>query len=126
MGEGKMKIVKKSEREMWQTETAKGFEYPFGATNIDCAVVEVNGRHPVSGWYRNTKVDEMVFVKNGSLTICFKEKPPVKLTENDAVFIGKNEWHYWAENSKGTYVAMCNPAWSKIQSENKKTISTEM
>ena len=39
-----MKIVKKEEREVWSTETAKGYEYPFNTQNIDCAVVEIKGR----------------------------------------------------------------------------------
>lgn len=66
-----MKVVKKEEREFWQTETAKGYEYPFEQTNIDCAVVEICGRHPLSGWFRNTKVDEMIYCKRGFGEIVF-------------------------------------------------------
>ncbi len=66
-----MKVIKSDERIVWETKTAKGFEYPFEEKNIDCAVVEIRGRHPLSGWYRNTKVDEMIFCKEGSGEIVF-------------------------------------------------------
>lgn len=115
-----MKIVKKEEREVWQTKTAKGFEYPFGTKNIDCAVVEICGRHPLSGWFRNTKVDEMIYLKRGTGEIVFRGGDSRVLNEDDAVFIKKNEWYYWSEKTSGTFVAMCNPAWSADQGENKE------
>lgn len=66
-----MKIVKADERIFWETKTARGFEYPFEEQNLDCAVVEIHGRHPLSGWFRNTQVDEMIFCKSGSGEIVF-------------------------------------------------------
>ena len=116
-----MKIVKKEEREVWSTETAKGYEYPFNTKNIDCAVVEIKGRHPVDGWYRNTKVDEMIYCKCGEARIVFKDRS-FDLKEDDAVFIKKNEWYYWDDITGAILVAMCNPAWSTQQGENRKSI----
>ena len=113
-----MKFIKKSEREIWQTETAKGYEYPFGISNIDCAVVEINGRHPLKGWYRNTKVDEMIYCKSGKGQIVFKDRI-CNLAEDDVVFVNKNEWYYWNDVTNGVFVPMCNPSWSKEQGENK-------
>ena len=115
-----MKVVKREECETWQTETAKGYEYPFATKNIDCAVVEIKGRHPLKGWFRNTKVDEMIYLKSGKGVICFKDKAPITLTEDDAVFIPKNEWYFWDVKTDGVFVAMCNPAWSAQQGENKE------
>ncbi len=115
-----MKIVKAEEREVWQIETAKGFEYPFGRTNIDCAVVELRGRHPFSGWFRNTQVDEMIYCKSGFGEIVFVGGGIKHLKEDDAVFIEKNEWYYWSEKTNGVFVPMCNPAWSIEQGENKE------
>ena len=85
-----MKVIKSKERETWQTKTAKGYEYPFGTTNIDCAVVEISGRHPLTGWYRNTQVDEMIYCKKGNGKIVFKDNT-FELEEDDAVFIEKNK-----------------------------------
>lgn len=115
-----MKVVKKEEREFWQTETAKGYEYPFEQTNIDCAVVEICGRHPLSGWFRNTKVDEMIYCKRGFGEIVFSGGGTWTLSEDDAVFVKKNEWYYWSEKTNGVFVPMCNPAWSTEQGENKE------
>lgn len=115
-----MKIVKKNQRETWQTATAKGHEYPFNTSNIDCAVVEINGRHPLKGWYRNTQVDEMIYCKSGKGELYFVGGGAKLLTEDDAVFIPKNEWYYWGENTNGVFVPMCNPAWSPKQGENKE------
>lgn len=42
------------------------------------------------------------------------------LSEDDAVFIKKNEWYYWSEKTNGVFVPMCNPAWSVEQGENKE------
>jgi len=114
-----MKIIKKDQREIWETKTARGAEYPFGIKNIHCAVVEIFGRHPLSGWYRNTQVDEMIYCKSGVGEICFVGEEPKILKEDDAVFIKKNEWYYWGERTKGVFVPMCNPAWSSEQGENK-------
>lgn len=116
-----MKVVKSRERETWQTKTAKGYEYPFGTTNIDCAVVEISGRHPLTGWYRNTQVDEMIYCKKGSGRIAFKDGT-FDLKEDDAVFIEKNKWYYWEEKTNGVFVPMCNPAWTSTQGENKDKI----
>ncbi len=116
-----MKVIKSEERETWSTKTAKGFEYPFGTKNIDCAVVEITGRHPLEGWYRNTKVDEMIFCKRGTGRIVFKDSS-FDLKENDTVFIEKNKWYYWDSKTKGSFIAMCNPAWSSTQGQNKNKI----
>lgn len=113
-----MKVIKSEEREQWSTETAKGYEYPFGTKNIDCAVIEISGRHPLKDWYRNTEVDEMIFCKSGTGRIVFKGGH-FDLKENDAVFIEKNSWYYWDYKTHGTFVAMCNPAWSARQGETK-------
>lgn len=112
-----MKVIKSEERETWETKSARGHEYPFGTKNIDCALIEIFGRHPQKGWYKNTKVDEMIFCKSGKGRIVFKDGE-YSLKENDAVFIGKNEWYYWDSSTHGTFVAMCNPAWSAEQGEN--------
>lgn len=116
-----MKVVKKEQRENWETQTCKGHEYPFGLKNIDCAVIEINGRHPLNGWYRNTKVDEMIYCKNGNGRIVFKDGI-YDLKEDDAVFIEKNKWYYWDKETNGVFVPMCNPAWYSSQGENKETI----
>ena len=115
-----MKIVKADERIVWETETAKGFEYPFEESNLDCAVVEIRGRHPLSGWFRNTKVDEMIFCKSGSGELVISGGGIKTLSENDAVFIKKNEWYYWSEKTNGVFVPVCNPAWAIEQGENKE------
>lgn len=116
-----MKIVKKEEREIWTTKTATVYEYPFNIKNIDCSVVEINGRHPLKGWYRNTCVDEMIYCKNGTGVIVFEEGS-YTLKENDAVFIEKNRWYYWDEKTNGVFVPMCNPAWSAEQGESKEIV----
>ena len=116
-----MKVVKREERESWETKTCKGYEYPFGIQNIDCAVVKISGRHPLEGWYRNTQVDEMIYCKKGKGRIVFKDGV-YDLKEDDAVFIEKNKWYYWDAKTKGVFVPMCNPAWSSSQGETKNTI----
>ncbi len=113
------KVIHKSQRENWKTKTCKGHEYPFGTKNIDCAVIEINGRHPVQDWYRNTQVDEMIYCKSGHGRIFFRNEI-YDLHEGDAIFIEKGLWYFWGEESKGTFVAMCNPAWSAAQGETKK------
>lgn len=116
-----MKVIKSEERIIWETKTAKGYEYPFEIKNIDCAVVEIKGRHPLSGWYRNTQVDEMIYCKKGTGKIVFKDGS-YDLKEDDAVFIEKNRWYFWDEMTDGVFVPMCNPAWSPSQGENKTII----
>lgn len=113
-----MKIIHKEQTENWETATVKGHEYPFGTKNIDCAVIEIFGRHPLNGWYRNTNVDEMIFCKSGIGVIVF-ENETYELKEDSVVFIPKNVWYYWDEKTNGVFVPMCNPAWTKSQGENK-------
>lgn len=114
-----MKIIIKDERKIYKTDNSTSYEYPFEIKNIDCAVVEINGRHPVLGWQRNTQVDEMIYCKSGIAEICFINTEPKTLKEDDAVFIPKNEWYYWSEKTNGVFVPVCNPAWSIKQSETK-------
>ena len=104
-----MKILHKEQQENWETKTVKGHEYPFGIENIDCAIIEINGRHPLQGWYRNTKVDEMIYCKSGKGYIVFQDGIHA-LKEDSVVFIPKNEWYYWDVNTNGVFVPMCNPA----------------
>lgn len=115
-----MKVIKADERLVWETETSKVYEYPFAEKNLDCDVVEVYGRYPVSGWTRNTQVDEIIFCKEGKGEIVFDGNVKKFIAENDAVFIKKNEWYYWNEKTKGVFLTICNPAWSPEQGENKE------
>ena len=116
-----MKIVKKNEAQPWALNTASGCEYNFNHQNIDCAVVNVFGRFPQSGWCRNCLVDEMVFVKHGYAKIVF-ENCEKELFEDDAILIEKNEWYYWHQSTNATLVPVCNPAWSKEQVQEKPEV----
>ena len=60
-----MKLVVDKQRELRTTTTAKIWEYPHGEVDIDCCVAEINGRHPIEGWCRNTICKEMIWCKNG-------------------------------------------------------------
>jgi mannose-6-phosphate isomerase-like protein (cupin superfamily) len=116
-----MKIIKKEERESFSTKTIRAYEYPFGTKNIDCSVVEIFGRHPLEGWSRNTKVDEMIYCKKGTGKIVFTNGE-YDLKEDDAVFIEKGEWYYWDAKTNGVFIPICNPAWSSEQCETKNKI----
>ncbi len=113
-----MDFIKREEREIWEMKDAKGFEYLFNKGNIDFARVEIFGRYPVEGYYRNTKVDEIAYVKSGFGKIVFTDAE-YEFKEEDAIFIEKNRFYYFDSTTNAVFLTACNPAWSREQVEQK-------
>lgn len=116
-----MKIIRKEDRVEWTSKTVKGYEYPFKMNNLDFALANVKGRYPIKGWFRNTKVDMIIYCQRGHGKIVLKNET-FELTKDDAVSIEKNRWYYWDETTNGDFIEIYNPAWSESQGETRTTI----
>lgn len=115
-----MLIVRKKQRKDVKTANNLCHEYDFGGQNLDCSVIEIKGRYPERGLCRNTKVDELIFVKSGTGRLVF-DNEVFDLKQDDAVLIHKNDWYFWSGETDASLLVVCTPAWSEDQVEFKMT-----
>lgn len=96
-----------------KNETCKTLEYSFGDEDIDLGIATISGRFPESGFCKNTISKELIYVIEGSATICFRDKK-VEIGVGDAVLIDVGDEYYW--DTDYCKVSMsCSPAWSPEQ-----------
>ena len=110
-----MKIIKNRDAEIGTNiAICKTIEYSFGDKDLDLGVAVITGRYPESGCCINLISKELVYVLEGSGTVCFENDKKVEFEKGDAILIGNNEKYYWV--SKYCKVAMfCNPAFTVEQ-----------
>lgn len=109
-----MKIIKNNEAVNGaNSDKCKTIEFSFGDKDIDLGLATITGRYPDSGYCVNLISKELIYVLEGSGTLCFENKI-VTFEKGDAILIDNNEKYYW--NTEYCKVSMsCTPAWSEEQ-----------
>lgn len=115
-----MKIIKKSDAEFGSnSEKCKTVEYSFGDKDLDLGIATITGRYPDSGYCVNLISKELVYVLEGSGSLCFENNKKVVFEQGDSILIDNTEKYYW--DVKYCKVIMCcNPAWTKDQHKEVK------
>jgi mannose-6-phosphate isomerase-like protein (cupin superfamily) len=109
-----MKYLKKENAIKFEQGCIRSFEYPLGDKDLDCAVVEINGRYPEKDWTLNKKCKEIFYLIKGSGTLT-TESESINLSEGDMAIINPEEKYYF--EGKFTLLTPCTPAWSPDQTE---------
>lgn len=109
-----MKVLKKNDGIPGaNSDKCKTVEFPFGDNDIDLGLATITGRYPEKGYCVNLISKELIYVLEGSGSLCF-ESEIVNFEKGDAILIDNNEKYYW--NTEYCKVSMtCTPAWSKEQ-----------
>lgn len=110
-----MKIIRKSEAESFTNgPTCTGFSFPFDSTDIDIAVVTVNGRYPEEGYVLNEVCKEIAYVLAGSGKLVMGTGISQTVQVGDATMIQPGEKYYW-EGDNLQMVMPCSPAFDPSQ-----------
>lgn len=108
-----MKLIRHTEtNEFKNSDACIAIEYPLKASDINIAIVKINGRYPESGRVMNEQCKEIGFVMEGEGKVII-EGQEVALQKGDAVLIEAKERISW-EGSL-TMLMSCTPAWSPEQ-----------
>jgi len=108
-----MKFVAKEKRSKYQnSKNCIAYEYPLEDIDINCALINLNGRYPVKGRVMNIICKEIGYIIKGSGKIVVEGKI-YKLKAGDQILIEPNEKYYWQGNME--FVVPCTPAWSSDQ-----------
>lgn len=95
------------------SDECKTLEYSFGDKDIDLGIAIITGRYPESGYCKNLVSKELIYVLEGTGTLCFENKN-VKFSVGDSILIDSNEKYYW--DTTYCKVSMtCTPAWAEEQ-----------
>lgn len=95
------------------SDKCKTLEYSFGDKDIDLGVAVITGRYPESGYCKNLVSKELIYVLEGSGTLCL-ENESIKFSVGDSILIDNDEKYYW--DTAYCKVSMtCTPAWSEEQ-----------
>ena len=95
------------------SDKCKTLEYSFGDKDIDLGVAVITGRYPESGYCKNLVSKELIYVLEGSRTLCF-ENESIKFSVGDSILIDNDEKYYW-DTTYCKVSMICTPAWSEEQ-----------
>lgn len=90
------------------SDTCIVYAHQLNDKDFDCAIAEITGRYPDSGYVVNKVCKEMALVQEGSGTITI-EGQTTQLTTGDCVVIEAGERFFW--DGKMTLVLSCKPGW---------------
>ena len=95
------------------SDECKTLEYSFGDKDIDLGIAVITGRYPESGYCKNLVSKELIYVLEGTGTLCFENKN-INFSVGDSILIDSNEKYYW--DTTYCKVSMtCTPAWTEEQ-----------
>jgi mannose-6-phosphate isomerase-like protein (cupin superfamily) len=94
-------------------------EYASGSgREISTALAQMNGRHPVTGWFRNREVDMWYLMLRGELVITMEGRAPRTIRAGEWFHIPKGAW-YRDEFKNAVLEIPTVPAWTLEQTEQK-------
>ena len=109
-----MEYIKKDQSEIFNVGNLIAHEYPTKNPNINCALVELKGRHPQEGWIMNEQCTELVFFVRGSAVLT-TEKESINFGEGDMVILQPQEKYFWVGDC--TLFTPSTPAWTPEQTK---------
>ena len=109
-----MLYIKKDEAETYSGDGYSGLDYPMTDSDINFAIIKINGRSPKIGYQVNTKCKELLYIINGNGFLYMKEdSKEIKFNRGDVILIDKNE--YYAFDGNFEAAVPCTPAWTSEQ-----------
>ncbi len=104
-----MKIIYKSQTKRFENSAGCiAIEYPTEDSDINVAIVEIQGRYPDKGRVSNTACKEFVYVSNGSGRVEVDDKK-IDLHHGDMIVIEVREKYFF--EGEITLFVSCSPAW---------------
>lgn len=109
-----MKVIIKENAELGKnSEECKTLEYDFKDKDIDIGVATITGRFPSKDYCVNTICKELIYVLEGTGSLCFEEEK-MNYKKGDAILIEPNDKYYW--DTEYSVVSMsCTPSWNTDQ-----------
>lgn len=112
--ETNMNYFKKSEAEFYSGDGYSGMDYPMSDTDINFAVIHINGRSPKTGYQVNTKCKELLYIIEGSGILYLKDNQQVQeFHQGDVIVLQKSECYAFEGNFEAA--VPCTPAWTSEQ-----------
>ena len=108
-----MKIIRKNQIVRFEHGAAcAALEYPVNDSDINVAIIELNGRYPEKGCAMNEISKELAYVMEGSGKVIV-ENNEFEVGVGDLVLINPGEKFLWVGKMK--LFMPCTPAWSPDQ-----------
>lgn len=111
-----MKFISKEDSEKFEhSDKCTVYEYSFGDKDIDCAIAEISGRYPESGFVVNNECKELIYVLEGEGKVVTRDNV-IEFKEGDAFIIESKEQYFWDARCK--VLMPCTPAFTPDQYEH--------
>lgn len=105
-----MKRIQKTETVKFTNgPTCSGQEYSFGDSDLNIALVTVNGRYPETGYVMNQVCKEAGYVVSGEGKLGLASGEITTVSVGDAILLQPGEKYYW-EGDSLVLVMPCSPA----------------
>lgn len=88
-------------------------EYDMHNPVMNGATATIKGRYPERGYVMNVKVDEMVYVTEGSGTLSFSTGQSLSFSKGDVIFVEKGEKYAWDGDMR--LFMVCTPPFDPAQ-----------
>ncbi|HOZ37068.1 MAG TPA: cupin domain-containing protein [bacterium] len=108
-----MKVSSSEAREKHPDNSTIIWEYNLPTKNIGLATGKINGRHPESGWIKNTQCEIVYYCLSGQGTVTIEDEP-FELKAGDVLFIEQNK-KYFIEGQDLSICLPSSPAWTPEQ-----------
>lgn len=96
------------------SESCSGRSFVADEQTLDMAEININGRYPETGWAKNERVGEMVYVLRGMGQLAIRDAEPIELKVGDVVSVSVGQEFSWTGNNL-TILMACSPAFSSEQ-----------
>ncbi|MDR3126812.1 MAG: hypothetical protein LBT92_04240 [Rickettsiales bacterium] len=111
-----MKIAHGNSAVTYERDHASSVEYTLADTDIDCAVVRINGRYPEAGYGRNRISKEMCYCLSGGGKMFLRGCGPTEFSKGDVILILPGDTYFFEADCD--FVVSCTPPWTMGQFEN--------
>ncbi len=109
-----MRWIKEKDANYYSGDGYSGYDYPMDDSDINLAVIQINGRSPKSGYQVNCDCKELLYISNGEGTLYKKDTNDViSFQKGDLIVIEQNECYTFDVNFEA--VVPCTPAWREEQ-----------
>jgi mannose-6-phosphate isomerase-like protein (cupin superfamily) len=113
-----MKISSSQAKEKHPDNSTTIWEHDLPTRSIGLATGKINGRHPESGWIKNTQCELVYYCISGQGRVTI-ESEPFTLQAGDILLIPKNK-KYFIEGQDLFICLPSAPAWTPEQVKNEE------
>lgn len=102
-----MKFVRREDAVLGSNSGKCGMSsYYFGDKDVDLCLATIRGRYPETGFCVNLICKELVYVLEGSGSLCFEDEV-MDFKQDDAVLIENGRKYYWSANYCKVAISSC-------------------